>query len=484
MKKLLIVEDEKMIRQGIAAIVQRAPVPIEEIITCKNGEEAFEIVKNQKIDVMITDIRMPKKDGITLVKEIQALENIPKVVVISGYDDFSYAVEFLRYGAKEYMLKPVEREKIHSVLVRLEKELEAENAQGRVQVKIGFQELKQLLLKPTEGPTNIESIVIENFEDYFLTGEYVVCCTNYKSMSDACMSDILFLDDVEGQSVFVVKLENKDIFLKDLMKEHFVGVSRQHQSLNELRNAYQEALYARKQAFATRKLVAEYNQSKATPLDVSDARLEQFVQMIGTDKLEETNKFLAHILYQTKLGQIEPDNYLEIMNSIVGKICFNYRNILEIEENDIATLKNGYGFDHAECYHDAIFQWIKVIHGKISTEFDDYRNKQKIQKAIVYIHENFHNSLNMAVVSNYISMNYSLFSFAFKRYTGMNFVDYLKDIRIKEAKRLLEETDKKVIEISSLIGYDNEKNFMKIFKKVCGVSPSEYRKNVQVGRGV
>ena len=61
MQKLLIVEDEKMIRQGIAAIAERSPVPIDEIIQCKNGEEALEIIKNTKIDVMITDIRMPKK---------------------------------------------------------------------------------------------------------------------------------------------------------------------------------------------------------------------------------------------------------------------------------------------------------------------------------------------------------------------------------------------------------------------------------------
>lgn len=85
----------------------------------------------------------------------------------------------------------------------------------------------------------------------------------------------------------------------------------------------------------------------------------------------------------------------------------------------------------------------------------------------------------MAVVSNYISMNYSLFSYVFKQYTGNNFVNYLKEIRIEAAKRLLEETDMKVIDISSRVGYENEKHFMKTFKAACGVSPTEYRKNMQ-----
>ena len=84
----------------------------------------------------------------------------------------------------------------------------------------------------------------------------------------------------------------------------------------------------------------------------------------------------------------------------------------------------------------------------------------------------------MAVVSNYISMNYSLFSYSFKQYTGSNFVNYLKEIRMREAKKLLTETDMKIIEISQAVGYDNEKHFMKIFKATCGVSPTEYRHNV------
>ena len=75
-------------------------------------------------------------------------------------------------------------------------------------------------------------------------------------------------------------------------------------------------------------------------------------------------------------------------------------------------------------------------------------------------------------------MNYSLFSYSFKQYTGSNFVNFLKDIRMKKAKELLAETDMKIIEISQQVGYDNEKHFMKLFKATCGVSPSEYRKNM------
>jgi two-component system, response regulator YesN len=481
MKKLLIVEDEKIIRQGIQSIVLRSNVPVEEIILCKNGEEAYDIVKNNRIDVMITDIRMPKKDGITLVKEIQALHYVPKVVVISGYDDFSYAVELLRYGAKEYLLKPIERDKINAILEKLNAEVEEEKGQQDEIAKISCQQMKYMLLNSNISEEEITDID-NKFGDYFLSDEYVVCCTNYKTETVKNRSDLLYFNDINGQSVFVIRYTAKEEVLSNLLKDHFVGVSKNHNSLKELRSAYEEAFYARKYAFATGNFITEYNKSESKKESISDEMLDQFVQLVGTEKLDEANKFLIRILYKTKQGQIDPDTFLAIMNTLVEKICTNYRNVLDFNAENINDLKNVYDYDNAASYHEAISAWVEAINDKLLTEFDDYKNKQKVKKAVEYIKENYDKDLNMAVVSNHISMNYSLFSYVFKQYTGMNFVNYLKTIRINEAKRLLEETDKKIIEISNQIGYENEKHFMKIFKSVCGVSPSEYRKNVQVGK--
>lgn len=93
MNTLLVVEDEKLIRQGIVAMIRRSSVPVEEILECRNGEEALEILRKQRVDVMFTDIRMPKMDGLTLVNKMEELSQKPVVIVLSGYDEFSYAVE-------------------------------------------------------------------------------------------------------------------------------------------------------------------------------------------------------------------------------------------------------------------------------------------------------------------------------------------------------------------------------------------------------
>ena len=123
MNTLLVVEDEKLIRQGIVAMIRRSSVPVEEILECRNGEEALEILGKQRVDVMFTDIRMPKMDGLTLVNKMEELSQKPVVIVLSGYDEFSYAVEMMKHGVRDYILKPIKRETIEQLLENLEREL-------------------------------------------------------------------------------------------------------------------------------------------------------------------------------------------------------------------------------------------------------------------------------------------------------------------------------------------------------------------------
>lgn len=483
MKNLLIVEDEKMIRQGIQAMVLRSSVAPENVILCKNGEEAYEILQHQEIDVMITDIRMPKKDGITLVREVQDLPHVPKIIVISGYDDFNYAVELLRYGAKEYILKPVEREKLEDALIKLDKEINKTEKQKRDSEKIGNQQFKYLLLNSHITQSEIE-IIEDEFKHYFLEEEFYIICTNYKPGQEVKQKNVICLNGIQGQTVYIVKATMKQEFISKNLNTQFVGISKTHKTIREVREAYEEALYARKKAFAVGSKQMEYSKPQMEKEVVSEEIIDQFVQMIGTNKIEETCKFIMHIVYKVKRGSIEPEHFEYIMKTMVNKIDLNYKNILSINHAEESKLKDIYCFDHAESYCDAVISWIENINERLSKEFCDYKNKQKIQSAITYIHDNFSQNLNMAVVSNHISMNYSLFSYEFKQFTGMNFVNYLKTIRINEAKRLLKDTELKIVEISQMVGYENEKNFMKSFRSLCGISPSEYRKNVQVGKGI
>jgi len=127
MRKILVVDDEKLIRLGVKSMIEKKQKGFYEIALCSNGKEALELVQREKFDIVITDIRMPQMDGITLIQNLQSVEYRPAVIILSGYDDFNYAREALKGGAKDYLLKPINREQLYSSIEKVEKTSEPTN---------------------------------------------------------------------------------------------------------------------------------------------------------------------------------------------------------------------------------------------------------------------------------------------------------------------------------------------------------------------
>lgn len=485
MKTVLVVEDEKMIRQGIKTMILRSGVPVDTIIECNNGEMALEVIKEQKVDVMFTDIRMPKMDGIELVQKMQACEHIPMTVAISGYDDFSYAVEMLRNGVCEYILKPIEREKIVSILKKLEESINENQKDEEVMHKLGHQQLRQILSN-TCSEEEIRTIEIQYGDDFF-SRKYCICCTQMKNRIVSSNGNYVYVDDINGMDAFVLASKDVDFLLKNELSYEYVGISSEHQGMVELGTAFEEAVLMRKKAFCRNELEIRYGFEEgkipeqllleAKKLLDEKERVKR-VQLIGTSRGEELEKVWKSFFYEVENRRIREDEFETEMTEFFDSLRKIYRNVIADDNKDVVDLEIPWKAGCLKEYQEQFMDFVLSLHEEIQNQFEVNKNKQKIQQAIQYIEENYDTDLNMAVVSNNLSMNYSLFSLAFKQYTGSNFVNYLKDIRMREAKRLLEETDMKIIEISQRVGYDNEKHFMKIFKASCGVSPSEYRKNM------
>ncbi|MBO5146319.1 MAG: response regulator [Lachnospiraceae bacterium] len=487
MKTVLIVEDEKLIRQGIRTMIQRSGVPVEVIMECSNGEMALEILQNQKIDVMFTDIRMPKMNGIELVQKMQELPEKPITVAVSGYADFSYAVEMLRMGVREYILKPVEREKLWDIMKKLEHEITESRENSRTNKRLGHQQLKYLMLNEQITEEEIKTLQTE-YESEFDLQHYYVCALNAKE-TKAAGEQYIYLHNMEGNDVYLVQEKTVQLLLKNELACEHVGISALHSGIRELREAYQEAVAARHHAFCTGqeifrfgepgKRISENFYEQGQKLIGTEMKLQR-VQLLGTDKTEELVRAWNGLFHAVKNEWITPAEFAECMDSFFGEVKKTYRNVLAEEEETMKRLADYYSFPAMETWKAEFMEWLLALHEHINSRFDTNKNQQKIKQAIDYIQQNYDKDLNMAVVSNHISMNYSLFSYLFKEYTGSNFVNYLKNIRMEEAKKLLAETDLRIHEISARVGYDNEKHFMKLFKTSIGVSPSEYRKNTQM----
>ena len=487
MKTLLIVEDEKMIRQGIRAMIQRSGVPVEVIMECGNGEMALDILQSQKVDVMFTDIRMPKMTGVELVQRIQELDEKPLIVAVSGYADFSYAVEMLRMGAREYLLKPVEREKLWDILRKLEQEISENRESSRTSKRLGHQQLKYLMLN--ERITEEELHIMQTeYESEFDLHAYQVCALHPKDVETGQEQPYIYLHNIEGNDVYLVPEKNTQLLLKNELSQAYAGVSLLHSGIRELRTAYREAVDARRRAFCVERMpvyadepgkhVPEEFGEQGKRLAGAEMKLKR-VQLVGTDKTEELVKAWNGLFHAVKNEWIGPSDFVNIMDDFFKEAQKTYRHVLAEEKENVKRLGAYYAYPTLASWQAEFMEWLLGLHEQINSRFDSSKNQQKIKQAIAYIQENFDKDLNMAVVSNHISMNYSLFSYLFKEYTGSNFVNYLKGIRMEEAKRLLEETDLRIIEISAKIGYDNEKHFMTHCNPSCGVSPPEYPKNAQ-----
>ncbi|MDR3170820.1 MAG: response regulator [Treponema sp.] len=126
MIRLVIAEDEKQIRDGLLYTIPWKDMHYEVVGAASNGEDAADMLNKLKPAVLLTDIRMPKKDGITLLKE--AREQFPqlKVIILSGYDDFEYARSALKHGASDYLLKPVGEQELAATLAKIREALLAE----------------------------------------------------------------------------------------------------------------------------------------------------------------------------------------------------------------------------------------------------------------------------------------------------------------------------------------------------------------------
>jgi YesN/AraC family two-component response regulator len=483
MQTVLVVEDEKLIRQGITAMLKRCGVPVGEIIECPNGVKAMEVLREKKVDVMFTDIRMPKMNGIELVKAMQELEKPPVTIAVSGYDDFSYAVEMMRQGVREYILKPVERDKLREIMEKLEAELSRKQETEIKNEKLEKKFLKYFLTDAEESEEDLEvlgkRIKADVGEDY-----RILVMTENDDLKKE-LQNTEPISEIEGNAVYIIGNTTFETIKKNYLDEEssvcsIAGISDSYTETRDLKKAYLQAKSRREQAFFGQELVYSEDDKINVPKQLLDngkklcekSAISARVQLMGTDRTDALEKEWNGFFTAARRCQITPSDFIEAISFFDREYTAVYKKSIPEE------LKNPLLFCSLTEYKDAFLEMIFEENTRHLEKSSEDIADRKIQKAVSYIKENYRTDINMAVISNQVSMNYSLFSTAFKNYTGTNFVSYVRSLRIDEAKRLLLETDLRVNEIGAKVGYDNDKQFMKNFKAVVGVSPSEYRKNM------
>lgn len=481
---VLLVDTDVQIRRQLRRYIMMSGVRASKILECDNGVDALRICQMEQVSLLLTELELAELTGIELIRQINDMKNAPLAVVISGKKEFSDVVELMRQNVKDYLTKPVNRKRVFELLQRMDAEQEKLQAYRDYCDSLQAEKLQRLLVSSSLEEIGETSIPLEQQILTQLEHPYIVVCG---SVSEEQLRErpeiILNIVNEERQNVLIIEEKDTRRFLEEL-RGCTAGISLVHQGIDELSAAYAESWQARKNAFfegrTHRYSETEANMRKGriAELDSTEIHLiEQTVNRIGTDRLEDAVNQILTLMQQVESGKKTPEQFEAMIRYFADHAEKVYQNVIHEMEAD-SGVRNIYEYQSSREYQKVLIDWMYELNSIIESRFGDYKNKQKIQEALRFIHENYQTNLNMAVVTNHVSMNYSLFSYSFKQYTGSNFVDYLKNLRIREARKLLEETDMLIMDVSRAVGYDNEKHFMKVFKAECGVSPSEYRKNL------
>ncbi|MBW5448219.1 response regulator [Cohnella sp. CFH 77786] len=513
MRNVLIVDDEKNIRLGLRAMIEREFQGRFAALLASDGEEALKELSREKIDLMITDIRMPNMDGIELINRVRELENQPSVIILSGHDDFAYAKEAIRCEVKEYLLKPIVRSELFQALNRLDRELERKEEQSALlesslKQQEDYQEsqLRIVLLQPELPASDIHTMLGKAGLDW-LDGDFRIAVLkpddvtstgkrpDLKAAVDSLLTDEALEADVrwlrfydkDGQLVVAANHEKPFRLLAEhALGRNFLafrmGLGAPTSGMEHLKPAYEQALKAMKYTFLqANPSFAAYENMKDldTGYTLPAADIQKLANMLGSDR-EKEMKLLLHQLLDIRTVSRYDLAYLEAVSAALNELVFD-KVFYAYGEESIEILKlykmvgNIYNFNHYHDYVHGVESLLFQLNEYVKTMKAAHVDNKEMKRALAFIQENYHKDLNMATVSNHVSLNYTYFSESFKQYTGESFVNYLKKIRIENAKRLLETTDQKVYEIGEKVGFENTKNFNRVFKEMEGVTPLEYR---------
>ena len=539
MYSVLLVDDEALAREAISTNMKWSELGYNLMGTCKNGKEAIEFLKNNSIDVVITDICMPFVDGLELSKHIFEYYTETRVIILSGYNEFEYAKMAVKYRVIEYVLKPVTASELSDILINLKASLMEEKIKKDSLKKLTGEYNKNLPLLRTrylnqmirginkerteEEIANklrelnvsilgnyykVAIVVVENSEEFLeLTPEAkndlpsFIIYNILEEMVEHDNNTIVF-QDINNDTVIILGYETEEeqrqkfsqIFEKcKTMVEHFFslgitfGIGNKVTSLGKINKAFESALSSLEYRFlyGGNKIldIRDFGgMDKIKTLDISDNIKKLAIAVKINHKKDISSNLNDIIVLLRKFNMSSNRIYINIQMIIVAlSNLLESANLTEdkLNKRQEEILQLLYSKKTLDEVEEILRNYCLYIGDVLSEQRDSFSNKQAII-ALDYIEENYANAdLTLQTICYELSISVSYFSTIFKKYTGETFIEALTKKRIKKSMELLTNTTMKMYEIAEKVGYNDPHYFAITFKKLTGMTPKEYAK---VGR--
>ncbi len=531
--KLLIVDDEAEIREGILRSLPWEEHGIIIAGLAANGREGLRMVNETEPDLMLLDIRMPVMNGLEVLKKLKEQGSSLKVIILSGYDDFNYCQQALRYGVSDYLLKPCRPKEILDGLIKLKNQIAIEEEQSHQWDFLlqKFQEnlpiLRENLLmnlvqdKPTDDgtaeirwnlyqmevtPQNIGLALVRIDQQHKLTSlsinEFELIKHSLYRQVEAVtkkppvlkiainyFQDILLIlwnADEEPPELFARRMEQlRQTIATDMPITVTIGLGEPAPGLSQLHTAFTSAVEALEHGFweGSNRIINYHDviDETLTPKPAIEQEENLIVHCIRTNDQEQLESALNSLFTNLSIPGKNSKDYIHKM--VTALICSVYHVCLERGINT----DNIFGSNLAILDELPRIETLQELHERIMLCFKKIIEMHPLQKnqwkmvtqAVNYIEEHYAEDLNLESVAKVVFVSPGYLSTSFKQVLQKNFVDYITEVRVGKAKELLRDFHLKIYEIAVQIGYKDEKYFSQIFKKITGMAPNQYRDSLK-----
>lgn len=451
MFKILIADDNALIRMGLKSMIDFEALGATLIGEAKNGEEAYRLLEEKQPDLLITDIRMPGKDGLFLLDKIRSEFPKTDTIVISAYDDFDYAKQAIMSGSINYILKPIDPDELNKSLMQAYNRYVKEK--GMIGISID-QKDNQMVYVIKSRPKLDAAVLTQKLSvsgDYELIEEedlfYFICQKSGENSKR-------ILDTINSMSVKVLCGSCRlDVYetMQECIKMAVIN------ACNMMFEKYDRKLNDESQG----NQVPEDDiilLIKSGNYPLIERHFSKFFDKSIKDAAGDFLSFAKQInAYLRLLFQLEDEHYIKVRD-IMERIDSQLDKLSYLDLNEI--------YDEISKANKEICESYQRASGSI---------RDLVEKVKRLIDTNYEKNISLSYIAGLFSISEPYLSKVFKKETGININAYITAVRMEKAKYLLENTDKKIVEIARMVGYEEQNYFTKVFKKYAGKSPSECR---------
>lgn len=532
--RVLIVDDEAIIRKGLVQFIDWPQAGCQVVGEAANGDDAWEFIQHFQPDIVISDIRMPGRDGLALAHQIHRLAYPIQVILLTGFADFQYAQKAIQADVVDFLLKPTQPGMVLAALAKAVKRLEHATEQRRLTSTLAAKclendqlRLEKSIVNLLKGATCTDprmiSLLSERYPSFYLL---LLEATPYRAAEapapDGLPDDGRTFTNGEtheglaqlaarafsdwphnqltlsnGQLVMMANLgayqpDHLQTIMEigqDMVKlaDAFLGLSLNigfshcHDNWNQIAEAYREAVDALASLGSAGQTGAIQPPRTARWQGLDLTRIHALVQDILADIREGDSRpaeLQCEALFQTLKASQAPLELIQDICIQLASLCSSQLTFYNLTMNDL-----GPGGQHvftrlAESTHIRALQEILQPIVALSARLLKNENRCSssiVVKAMAFLNEHYAEPLTLRQIADAVHVSPSYLSRLFHRQTGQTIVDVCKTIRLDQACQLLRSTELKHYEIADRVGIDDPAYFSQLFRKHTGLSPSEYR---------